>query len=499
MKNNKIRLLTVISIIILCIGCVYREFQNDTFYIIKLGDYIVHNGIDMMDHFSFIGGLSYTYPHWLYDVIIYFIYSWFGYTGIYVSNIIFFIVLIFSIYYISLRYIKNGFICCFISIGSIFVLYPFITARSQIISMILFIWEVYFILRLLDTGKKRYCIGLLLICLILANVHATIWPMYFILYLPFIFEELVCFLKGKIKGKKVKGIKLGIDGTVSKISLVHSKYFKVLLITMLLSIFMGLLSPSRICYTYVFKIMSGNSQSYIMEHAPMVLYENMFFTAMILLLFIVLIFTKVKIRLSDLCMILGLAFMAISSNRHVSLFYLIGLFFIWKLCSEFMELSGDKTLDILVNVMCNRYVYVVLIVIVICFGSYKFIQNREHEFVNEEEYPVNAVSYIKNNLDVSDVRIFNDYNFGSYMLFNDIPVFIDSRSDLYMDEFNDLEYDIFDDFMNIVTNYEEKFNYYNINYVLEYADSYISLILYKDSNYEVIYKDDYFVLFERLA
>lgn len=498
MKKNKFRILTVIGIIVLCIGVTLREFQNDTFYIIKLGDYIVHNGIDMLDHYSFIDGLSYTYPHWLYDVIIYFIYYCFDYMGIYVSNIIFFIVLVSSIYYISLRYIKNEFICSFNSIGSIFLLYPFVTARSQLVSFILFIWEVYFILRLLDTGKKRYCIGLFLICLILANVHATIWPMYFILYLPFIFEELIYFLKGKIKDKKAKGIKLGIDGTVSKIRLIHSKYFKILLITMLLSIFVGLLSPSRICYTYVFKIMSGNSQSYIAEHAPMVLYENMFFTAMIMLLFIVLIFTKVKIRLSDLFMILGLAFMAISSNRNVSLFYLIGLFFVCKFCSEFMNLSGDKTLDILFNVICNKYVYIVLISIVICFGGYKFIQNSEDEFISEEAYPVNAVSYIKSNLDISNVRVFNDYNFGSYMLFEDIPVFIDSRSDLYMDEFNDLEYDIFDDFMDIVTDYEEKFDYYDINYVLEYTDSYLSLILYKDSNYKVIYEDDYFVLFERL-
>ena len=38
------------------------------------------------------------------------------------------------------------------------------------------------------------------------------------------------------------------------------------------------------------------------------------------------------------------------------------------------------------------------------------------------------------NINVDEMRIFNEYNFGSYLLLNDIPVFIDSRADLYTKE-----------------------------------------------------------------
>jgi hypothetical protein len=499
--NNKFkfRLFTVISIVVLCISFTVRSFQNDTFYIIKLGDYIVHNGIDMMDHFSFISGLSYSYPHWLYDVFIYYIYSLFGYMGIYISNIIFFILLVLSIYYISLRVIRNEFISSFNSILSIILLYGFITARSQIVSMILFIWEVYFIIRLCESGNKWYSFGLIIISLLLANIHATIWPMYFILYLPFIFEYLIYFIKGKIGRKKFKGVKLGIDGVVDKLIILDNKYIKVLIITLIISLFMGILSPSKICYSYVFKIMMGNSQSYIAEHSPLVVLYNPVFIGVVMLLFMVLIFTKVKIKLSDICMILGLIFMSISSTRHISLFYLIGLLFIWRLCSNFIYLSKDRTLDILVNVICNKYIYILLIFIVLVCGYFKFIDNSRDDFIRDSEYPVGAVDYIKNNIDIYNVRIFNNYNYGSYLLFNDIPVFIDSRSDLYMDEFNEMEYDIFDDYMDIVFNYEKKFIYYDIDYVLEYVDNELSLILYRDSNYRVVYEDEYFVLFERVS
>ena len=69
-----------------------------------------------------------------------------------------------------------------------------------------------------------------------------------------------------------------------------------------------------------------------------------------------------------------------------------------------------------------------------------------------------------------------------------------------MKQFNsNLKYDVFNDYVNIIYNYVDKFRYYGIEYVLEYNDSDLSLILHKDNNYKVIYEDDYFTLFERSA
>ena len=52
MKNkNKIMLIItgIIIIICICIGFTKKEFQNDTFYTIKVGESIVKNGIDGID------------------------------------------------------------------------------------------------------------------------------------------------------------------------------------------------------------------------------------------------------------------------------------------------------------------------------------------------------------------------------------------------------------------------------------------------------------------
>lgn len=71
----KFNILAIFSIIILCIGISPIGLQNDTFYTVKIGEHILQNGIDMQDPFSWHENLSYTYPHWLYDTIIYIIYN----------------------------------------------------------------------------------------------------------------------------------------------------------------------------------------------------------------------------------------------------------------------------------------------------------------------------------------------------------------------------------------------------------------------------------------
>ena len=84
--KKKYFIVSFIIIIVLCIITTPIVLQNDTFYTIKIGDFIIHNGIDMFDHFS-IHTLPYTYPHWLYDCLIYLIYSISGFTSLYIFNI----------------------------------------------------------------------------------------------------------------------------------------------------------------------------------------------------------------------------------------------------------------------------------------------------------------------------------------------------------------------------------------------------------------------------
>ena len=88
MKKKLFYAFLIIIIILFVFSITNKEFQNDTFFNISIGRYIVQNGIDMMDHFSFHEDLEYTYSHWAFDILIYYIYSSFRFYIIYIFTII---------------------------------------------------------------------------------------------------------------------------------------------------------------------------------------------------------------------------------------------------------------------------------------------------------------------------------------------------------------------------------------------------------------------------
>ena len=94
------------------------------------------------------------------------------------------------------------------------------------------------------------------------------------------------------------------------------------------------------------------------------------------------------------------------------------------------------------------------------------------------------------------------------MIYRGIPVFVDSRADLYTPEFNGTKNeegkyegrDIFSDYLNlsnIATYYENKFEEYGITHVLIRKNSKLNMFLSRDDNYVELYSDNNFVLYER--
>ena len=496
-NSIRIRVFGIVLIIILCIGLTFKFFQNDTFYMIKLGDYIVHHGLDGMDHFSWIKDLSYTCPHWLYDIFIYYVYYFFGFFGVYVSVIISSMILSIIIYSVSLKIIKNEFLALLVAVVSVFRLSAFVVARAQVISLSLFILEVYFIHKLIESGKNKYIFYLVLLSLLIANIHGTAWLFYFVLFMPFIGEYI--FYKF-IHIKKVRKLYHLDKYKNGRIIVENIKNIKKVFIGFGLAFCMGLLTPSRICYSYVFRIMMGNSQNVLLEHFPVVPIEEPFFMILLFLFVISLIFTNVNIKLREIFMIIGLMFLSLISGRHLSFFYSIGFIYIALICYRALTSIGDNSFDILGNIIINNRVYMlVILVIVIVISGNQFIRHSKEDYVLKKIYPVDAVKYIKENLEYKDIRLFNEYNYGSYLLFNDIPVFIDSRCDLYLKEFNGMKYSIFDELADISVKYEKKFKKYGVTHVLLSKNNSFYMTLIKDNNYNTIYKDKYFMLFERVG
>lgn len=490
MKNKKpIIIASIIMIIMLCATFTVRTFQNDTFYTIKIGESILENGIDMKDHFSWHQDLDYTYPHWLFDIIVYKIYDLGGLNALYITNILVFIVIGITFYFLNLKQNKSYFLSLLFSILAVIMVARFVTMRAQLITYLLFLLEILFIEEFLKKGQKGYLAGLLIICVLIANLHAAVWPFYFILMLPYLFEYAIALINDKIKNKPNLGI------FTNKITLEKNKHLKTLFLIFIISLVLGLLTPiGDIPYTYFIRTMMADTMEYIEEHKSLVLIENLFVMAYLAIMLIPLIFTKVKIKLSDLAMMGGLLLMSFISIRHIALLGIIGMFYLCRLICNIGKINRNKPLDY------NLPWYGLIIVTLTIAGTSWFVYsiNSKESFINENIYPVAMVDYMKENLDMENVRLYNEYDFGSYLIYKDIPVFIDSRSDLYTKSFNNKN-DIFNECMNITENYGRIFKKYEITHILIYKDTNLNQILAASSNYKLVHKEGRFMLYEYTA
>lgn len=544
----KFNLLAIICISIFVIGIVERTLQNDTYYTITLGKYILNNGIDMMEHFSWHQGLIYTYPHWLYDVFMYITYNTFGFVGIYGSSIVLGIILGISIYYVLSKTSKNNLISFFVALLVVYLGKHFITARAQLVTFILFIWTMYFIEMFLDTKKKRYAIGLILIPIAIANIHAAVFPFYFILFLPYIGEYIIALLKenidlptllflksDKIEIKKLSNKKELTEKEIKKLEQLtkrvevnekriekkkqlvkarKGKEYKIiinrrenvkwLIIIMVICAFTGLLTPiGDTPYTYLIHTMQGNTTGNISEHLPMVLAQTSHAIIIISLYLILLAFTKSRVRLSDLFLNFGLITLAFMSRRQMSMVYFVGAIAFNNIVCNFIETyTKEEQVEEIKKVFVSWKGQLIAYTLVVLVTAGLLFSTRNDKIINENSYPVKACDYILENLDVNNIKIFNDYNYGSYLMYRGIPVFIDSRADVYDPKFNGLKDDIFQDY--IKTNglnkyYEDTFEHYGITHVISYANSKLALYLSHDYDYKELYKDKNFVIYERLS
>lgn len=489
MKNKKSLIIaSIVMIVMICAAFTVKTFQNDTFYTIKVGESILEHGIDMKDHFSW-HNLDYSYPHWLFDIIIYKIHDMGGLNALYITNILVFIVIGISFYFINLKRNKSYFLSLLFSILAVIMLARFVTMRAQLITYLLFLIEIFFIEQFLDNGKKRYIAGLFIICVLVANLHAAVWPFYFILMLPYLFEYIVAVINDRIKNR----LKLGVF--TEKLELVKNKHVKTLFLVFIISLVLGLLTPiGDIPYTYFIKTMQADTMEYIDEHKPLVLFENLFVVGYLAIMLIPLIFTKVKVRLADLAMMGGLILMSFLSIRHIAFLGIIGMFYLCRLICNLGKIKGTKSLDF------ELPWYGIFVVTVTIIGTSIFVYNInfKEEFINEDTYPVAMVDYMKENLNMDEVRLYNEYDFGSYLIYNDIPVFIDSRSDLYTKPFNNGT-DIFNECMKITENYGRIFKKYEITHILIYKDTDLNQILAASSNYELVHREGRFMLYKYIA
>ena len=191
--SKKILIVFSIVVAIFSIGLPLKEFQNDTFFNISIGKYILKNGIDMQEHFTWVKDVTYyTYSHWAFDILISLIYDIGNYAGIYIFVILFTIFTNVSLFILTYKRYKSPFVSLIITLSSTFFIRTCYTARSQLLSFVCFLYEVYAIEQYIDTGKKKYAIYIFILSIIILLLFIFILFIFMLLLFVFI---LFLFMK----------------------------------------------------------------------------------------------------------------------------------------------------------------------------------------------------------------------------------------------------------------------------------------------------------------
>lgn len=337
----------------------------------------------------------------------------------YISTCIFAAILGIVFFSVNVKINKNQILSFFMTILGLYMLKSFIAARAQLVTYILFILQIYSMEKLLETGKKRYGIYLIIDSLLVANLHVAVWPFSFVLYLPYMAEYFIACLKKKENNSKI--------------------------------------------------IINKNPN------------------------------TKILI----VFMICGLIILMLYFGRQKSIFIIIGLICINRIISEFCNSHNSSIDKQLVEAIMRKSVIVIIIICFIIVDFCLIFEKRNDQYVDEKTYPVEMSNYILDYFKETgfyNVRIFNEYNYGSYLLYRGIPVFIDSRADLYSPEFNS-GVNVFEDSESVGSfemDIDEFVEKYNITHIILSNQSQLNKVLKKieGTKYKLIKEDENFSFYK---
>lgn len=361
-------------------------------------------------------------------------------------------------------------------------------ARNQIFSFLIFELELYSLHGLLIEGKKRHFWILLILALLLVMFHDTVFPLFFVMILPYLAEVIFS-----------KIWKLENSYKLEYSNLSNQKY---LIILMMVSFAIGFLTPIfGTAYTNLVNCMNGVSTEFIEELQPVNLLSELPLALLVFLTFAILCFTKTKVKIKDMLFALGFMVFSLIANRNLYFMYLIGTIYVGNILMTFLNtyLGEEKVQTKLSKLESLKLLIAVISILIVITSIKNFSKRLDTEYVDDLSYPIEETAYILKYLDYENMRLWTHFNFGSYLELNGIKVFVDSRSGMYTEQENE-GCTVLEDWYKTNSGelkYNDTFEKYGITHVLVDKDELISQYIYDDPNYHLIYQSGIFSLYER--
>lgn len=546
LKNNKFNGLFFCSAFI---GIFFITFKldSDGWFLLNGGRYVLTHGIPYIEPFTIHENLHFVMQQWLTGVVFWSIYSNFGLEGLLLLIYVIFAVMVVVLYRLCMLISNDNFQMSVIvtTIAGIFISF-FMVTRPQIFSALILLVTIYCMELYVQRKRVRYLIALPILSLLLINVHASLWPMLFVVMIPYLIDSF------PFKFKVLCG-----EGYRNR----------PLFLCLVIMFFAGFVNPYGLkSMTYLFTSYGYEQiNSYVREMNPLII-TNLFGKigfCMIILTFFT--YTQRKVKLRYLLLSLGTAYMAMSSVRSLFLFFLCGLFPLAYAYRDCLPLKSNdikptaqvyrlrKILTVLLGcaVVFTFYqvrqdiirqislapLWAILLFagIMISFMMYSVYQEWQCRKVKEkltkdqwlrhiaimlfgvaisilliiqvagyretskELTSKPAIDYLLEKNQAADIVLWTNYNTGQYPEFRGVKCYMDARADVFLLK-NNKQKDILDEYFAVRSGklyYKEFIERYHFTHFLTAKIDILYTYLYHDPDYNLIFEDENYRLYEQ--
>jgi hypothetical protein len=217
------------------------------------------------------------------------------------------------------------------------------------------------------------------------------------------------------------------------------------------------------------------------------------FEFLLLFMLTVFLFSKVRLNIIELLMVLLFTHMSLYSGRYIPLFSIIVAPILVKRLQPMVEQSNGKFINFFkkrsdnistIDASTRGFLWPVIGVILVTFIAKG--GNVDFKF-DEKTKPVAAVEFMKK--EQLQGNMFDNDEFGDYIIYAAWPeykVFFDGRSDMY-------GVDILKEYIKVTgikPGWDEVLKKYNIKWIIYNANSALSLFLMENDDWTLIYADN---------
>lgn len=396
MKNKKyIILFLTFTFIIMCSIFLFN-YGNDFYWHLKTGEYIINNKkiphTGIFSYYAMSNHLTWISHEWLFEVTIYLYQSLFSNYGAMIYIIFSLVILSFLLWKLNQEnFIKYPFYTVIWAVVSMLILANKILPRPHLISYILFTVTILIAFKIQKEKSNKIMFLIPIISILWSNIHGGSSNLSYIIYGIFLLDSI---------RKKDKNL---------------SKKYLIMVVLSILAIVINPHGIKMIFYPYqnmTYKIMLSCIDEW--QRLNIFSIDGIFYLLFIISIIYILFKNRKQVSFLPIFLISIFTLLAIKSTRFMPYLLIVAT----SIIPNYFQTSKFK-IDIIPIFIFVVFIFIVLTITIVIpqtNNSFKRISDEMIQYLKEKE----------------NLVLYNSYNLGGYLIYKDIPVFIDSRADIYV-------------------------------------------------------------------